>query len=138
MKKINKKSFSIIILITSLIVILVLTLILGDKKIDLESEKVNDLYKYLGEVDIYHCGGLITYQEQNVSINNINKENALCMAYYKQNAEKLTKKTIKSTEKNAYDIKICKIGDVTLAANEDGNCDYTKFSKKETVTSAVN
>jgi len=92
MKKVNKKIIYIIVIIILLILIGIMAFVFSDKRLDLESKQVNDLYKYLGEVDIYHCGGLITYQDKNISIDDITKENALCMAYYNYKSYKFQKK----------------------------------------------
>ncbi|MBE6154198.1 MAG: hypothetical protein E7163_01305 [Firmicutes bacterium] len=130
MKQLNKRVLYIAITII-IILISVMAFVFSDKKLDLESKQVNDLYKFLGEVDIYHCGGLITYQDKDISIKDINKENALCMAYYnhKLNSKDMVIENIKSTDKNEHDIKICKIGDITFTTEED-NCTYIKFNKR--------
>lgn len=131
MKKRNKLDWPIIILIIVVILLVAAIFFIGDKKLDLESDEVNNLYSYLGEVDIYHCGGLITYNENDTSINEINSENALCNAYY--NVTNTKENKIEKTGVNSSKTAICKVGDnVTFKVEEDTNeCSYITISKDD-------
>ncbi len=128
-----KKKYFIIGLII-LIIICVVILLTRNEKLDFESVEVKELYSYLGEVDLYHCGGLTVYSGNTVTIDSISDSNKLCMAFYNLNSEDLTKETTPSTGKNDNDIKICKIGEnVTFTTSEDDekNCTYNIISKKK-------
>ena len=70
MKKVVKKNKNYTLVAVILVVlVLVLSFVLSDKKLDLESDEIGTLYKYLGEVDVYHCGGLIAYSDDLVTKN---------------------------------------------------------------------
>jgi len=102
-----------------------------NKNLELNSKEVTDLYHYLGEVDINHCGGLITYSNKSISYSELNNENRLCMAYYQLENNKKEEKISDSTDKKE-EIKICKVGEnTTLVANEEEKCPYTTFQKDD-------
>ena len=130
-KNYNKIYFIAAIVLMALIIIL--ALILSDKRLDLKSEQVSTLYNYLGEVDVYRCGGLITYKDKAITKDEISNENALCMAYYNLKNDKITTETAKSTRKNKNNIKTCKVGEsITLAAKDEENeCQYSIINKKD-------
>lgn len=134
MKDQNKrKSWSIMALVIVALILIAIIFFVGDKNLDLESDSVTNLYKYLGEVDVYRCGGLITYNDNATTKEDISSENALCNAYYNTNENKLETKNIESTDINTSKTKICKVEDkTTFAANEDSNeCTYKTISKKD-------
>ena len=128
MKK-NKKKF--IFGAVFCIFILILVICLSDKKMDLESNIITKLYGYLGEVDIYHCGGLITYNEKATNKDNLKNENKLCMAYYLLDSKDKTEDSVNVSGKNQNDTKICKVGENTTitTSSENDTCNYSKFSK---------
>lgn len=134
MKNNNKRILmvgALIVIILGIVLIMVLT---GDKKLDLESEIVTNLYKYLGETDINHCGGLSTYNGSTVTPNDITTENKLCMAYFALDLNKIKTDTAEVTDTNKNGTKICKIGEGTILATntEEGEtCDYRTIAKDE-------
>lgn len=129
----NRKKLIFILAVVCIIIFVIFAFIFGDKNLDLNSNEVSSLYKYLGEVDIYHCGGLSTYSENTITKDDISDGNKLCMAYYNLNQDKVKKETIDSYGVNKNDIKICKVGEnITLATNNDEDfCNYFSFSKNE-------
>jgi len=133
MKKRNKLEWPIVIIIIVAILLVAAIFFIGDKKLDLESDEIKNLYSYLGEVDIYRCGGLITYNDNETTKEDISSENSLCNAYYNTNENKLKTNSIESTDTNSNKIKICKVGDkTTIAANEDSKeCTYNTISKED-------
>ncbi len=129
----KKKNIFIIIIILLVIIIGIILCFVGDKKLNIEDKLINELYSYLGEVDIYHCGGLNAYSNSSVTKESVTNSNLLCMAYYKLNAEQKESQTSKSTGKNKNDNKVCKIGDnVTFITDEDtSECKYETLSKDD-------
>lgn len=129
----KRKKTIFILAVVCIIIILILVFILGDKSLDLNSNEISTLYKYLGEVDIYHCGGLSTYSKDIITKDDLNEDKKLCMAYYNLNNESISSDTIKSSGVNKNDIKICKIGEsITLATDEEkDDCEYLTFSKDD-------
>ena len=130
MKKQFKNIIPIIIVIIIGLIILA-TFLLSDKDLDINSSKITELYSYLGETDIYHCGGLNTYKNEAITLDNIKNEDALCMAYYQVKNSKDEAK--KATNTNVNDNKTCKIGkSTTLIADEKTQkCAYKTFTKKD-------
>lgn len=126
----TKKKIISILAVVCIIIILCLAFILSDKELDLESEQVKSLYKYLGEVDIYHCGGLLTYSENTVTKDTLSVSNKLCMAYYELSDEQKTSKNMDSTEINKNDLKICKVGENAVFTTEDDQdyCSYVEIN----------
>ena len=70
-----KKKVVIILGILFIVVIILLVIFLGDQSLDLESDEITNLYSYLGEVDIYHCGGLNGYTGEEVTYETLSKIN---------------------------------------------------------------
>lgn len=127
----NKKVITFIVAICGIALIIALFL-LGDKNLDINSGEITELYSKLGEVDINHCGGLFTYGDETISQENINKENALCMAYYQIKKDNIANKTTSVTGKNESKTNICKVGEITLSTDDDKNeCEYEEFDVKE-------
>lgn len=128
----NKK---VILVVAAVCVVLVLLgLTIKDKNLDLNSKEVGDLYKYLGEVDINHCGGLITYSDKEITQKSLSEEERLCMAYYQVEDNNKKQESMKSTGKNNKDIKICKVGEkTTIVADEedDKKCTYEMIKEKD-------
>lgn len=118
----QKKLF--IVLVSCVIILTVVGLILvGDKTLDLDSEQVKELYGYLGDTDINHCGGLQVYSKDAITSDDIKDRDMMCMAYYKSTIK--SKEEAQSTGKNEYGTLICRVGEnVSLAADEDGKCEY--------------
>ncbi len=116
----------------SLIIILALIfLLVGDKNLNLKSPEIEKLYSYLGEVDVYHCGGLNTYSSEAVTKDTLTSDTRLCMAYYNIPAKDISSQTVEITGKNANSLNICKVGEgTTLSAGDNSNCAYTKISKE--------
>ena len=54
----NKRNITIIL--AAVLAILSIYMLIADKDLSIKSKEVTMLYDYLGEVDIYHCGGLKT------------------------------------------------------------------------------
>lgn len=127
----KKKKLIYIILAVVCVVVLLIAHLLSGKKLDMESEQVKELYSYLGEVDIYHCGGLNTYSDKTITKSEISPDNLLCMAYYNLTEKK--KETVESKEKNKNGDKICKVGEnITFAADDDeSNCNYNVIKTSE-------
>lgn len=120
MKKIILGSLGLIVVV----VIIFLVVFLGDKALDLESEQVELLYSYLGEVDINHCGGLNAYSGEEVTFDSIDIENKLCMAYYTIENQ-LEEITAEISTTNEYDIDICIIGEgIKLVSTTEEGCTY--------------
>lgn len=126
-----KKRAVIILGVILVIIVVILVIFLGDKNLDLESNTVKNLYSYLGEVDIYHCGGLNQYSGDEVTYDSLSTENKMCMAYYELNEKDIIEKNVDFTSINDNDIKICEIGEgIRIAAKEgESKCSYQSFSK---------
>ena len=114
-------------------VVLLLVVFLGDKTLDMESEEISELYSYLGEVDIFHCGGLNSYSGDEVTSNSISNENKLCMAYYALNLDNIQQEQGEITTTNDHDVSLCEIGEgIRLAAKEGENaCNYQVISSND-------
>ncbi len=106
--------------------------IVKDKPLDLKSAEISELYSYLGEVDIYHCGGLSTYSSDEVTKDDISDANRLCMAYYNLDDQAKTSKTSAITGKNENDVKICQVEEgIAFSADENTECSYTEIKKTD-------
>ncbi len=129
----KKKNIIILAVVCIIFGIVLMTVLIGDKKLDLNDERVGELYEYLGEVDVYHCGGLNTYSDNVVTKSDINNTNLLCMAYYNLDGEKLKTDKVSSNGTNDSNVKVCKIGEnATLTANEEtGECNFVTVSKTD-------
>lgn len=128
----NKKGIYFILAVICIILIIVGAFIISDKRLDIEGELVTDLYKYLGETDMYHCGGLNTYSGELVTKDNITNDNKLCMAYF--NLNNLNKEIAKVDGNNEYGTKICKVGQgTTLATSDEAEsvCEYCQVDKND-------
>ena len=122
-----KKKYLFIILII-IVLIGIATIVISDKPLDINSEEITKLYSYLGEVDIYHCGGLNAYSKDSISASDIEAENKLCMAYYNLNQDNITSNTLKVTGTNEYDTKYCKLNELTFATADDSEvCSYEEL-----------
>lgn len=129
MSKSSNKTVLIISIGILIILIIVSFFLLKDKTLDLNGREVTELYQILGTEDIYHCGGLNVYDENAVTLKDLEQKNTLCMAYY--NSENLKSETLKVTEKNKNKEDICRLGEnVTFLANKK-TCKYYKISKDE-------
>lgn len=108
------------------LIIILLIIFLGDKNLDTQSTQIKELYNYLGEVDIYHCGGLNSYSGTEVNYDTIKNENKLCMAYYALDENSISLSTAAVSSKNDNDISLCMVGEGTTLAAEEGDedCDY--------------
>lgn len=129
----KKKNIILAIAIIVLALLLIFVVFLGEKKLDIASNKVTNLHNSLGEVDINKCGGLITYSDKTITENDLEVENRLCKAYHNIKSEDITSEIIKSTEKNKNNIKICKVGESTTltTTNElETECDYQIIEEK--------
>lgn len=104
---------------------------MGDHELDLNSEEVSTLYSYLGEVDVYHCGGLNQYTGEEVTYDDISTSNKLCQAYYTADKDNIQNEESNTTTTNDQDVAVCEVGDtIRLAALEDENtCSYQTISK---------
>lgn len=123
----KKKNIFTILAVLILIILVVFIIFFQEKKLDITSENVTDLYKVLGEVDINKCGGLITYSDKTITESDLDVENRLCRAYYNLNSKQIEEQTMKSDGVNDNKVKICKVGDTTTLAttNEDETeCSY--------------
>lgn len=116
--------------VVCVVLIIVGAFVISDKKLDVEGDLVKKLYRYLGETDIYHCGGLNVYSNSLVNKDTLSNENRLCMAYYELDKKATLK--IDSTGTNKHGTKICKVGDsTTLAVSDETNsCEYYKVDKE--------
>ncbi len=125
----------VVVGIGSLIVIILLLLVvfIGDKTLDLESDTVQKLYSYLGEVNVYHCGGLNQYRGEEVTYDTISSDNKLCMAYYELDTSLISKDSSLVTATNDQDIPVCEIGEGIRLTVEEGEekCNYQKISKDD-------
>lgn len=127
----NRSKFIYLSLIVVCIVLIIVgAFVISDKKLDIEGDLVKKLYGYLGETDIYHCGGLNVYSSSLVNKDTLTNENRLCMAYYELEMKESLKSD--STGTNKFGTKICKVGDsTTLAVSDDTNsCEYYKVDKE--------
>lgn len=126
-----KKKVVVILGIIAIIIVVLLVIFLGDKNLDLTSDNVKKLYSYLGEVDIYHCGGLNQYSGEEVGYTTISNENKMCMAYFELDDEDLKKETSNVTATNDNDLKVCEIGEgIRLVSSNDKECNYEIVSKE--------
>lgn len=112
---------------------------MGDHELDLNSEEVSTLYSYLGEVDVYHCGGLNQYMGEEITYDDISTSNKLCQAYYATKKDNIQQEESNTTTTNDQDVAICEVGDsIRLAADENKNsCSY-QIIKKEDLNKAYN
>ncbi len=129
----KKRNILVIIGVICVIAAIVILCFIGDKNLDINDKRINELYEYLGEVDIYHCGGLNAYNSSSVTKDSISNTNLLCMAYYNLDEDNMSLKTAKSTGTNKSNNKICKISDnVTFTTEEDSNeCNYVEIKKED-------
>ncbi len=129
----KEKNLFPFIAVICVFLVVIISLIAKDKKLSLDSAEVKKLYSYLGEVDTYHCGGLKTYNGSDVSLNNLNKDDILCMAYFNLDENKKSGGETSVTNKNDSDVAVCNINDdVTIAAKENTDkCSYFTVSKEE-------
>lgn len=128
-----KKKILVVLGIVVVIIVIFLVIFLGDKPLKLDDPQVTELYSYLGEVDIYHCGGLNSYTGEEVKYDTLSDENKLCMAYYKLDNKQIKTDSHEVTAKNDNDIEICEIGEgIRLAAEEGENsCEYQIISSTD-------
>lgn len=128
-----KKSKTLITTLVAIcgIAIIITFFLVSDKNLNVDSIEVENLYNKLGEVNINRCGGLNTYSNKDITFKDISLENRLCMAYYQVTKDDIQEKNTKITGKNDNDIKICKIGETTLSANDDEKeCKYEEIDVK--------
>jgi len=129
-KKQFKKFVPLILFIFIILLVIIVFFLVGDKKLDLESNEVNKLYSYLGEVDIYRCGGLISYGEKAITKDDLSDNNTFCNSYYNLTENDIKILEVKSTKTGKN--KICKVGDNTFIPDENSNnCMYTEITKKD-------
>ncbi len=127
-----KKTISIIASVIIIILVIFIACNTGDKSLDIKSEEVKNLYSYLGEVNTNHCGGLNTYTNNDISKKELTDENTLCNAYYHVSKDKYAANTVKSNGVNASGEKICTIGNITLATNENSDsCEYKIIASQD-------
>lgn len=127
-----KKNLKYILVAICGIAIIIAVLITSDKNLKVDSKEVGELYNKLGVVDINRCGGLNTYNNKEITYDDISNENRLCMAYYQITNKNLPNLTAKVTETNESGTKICKIGDITLSANDnEDTCSYEEINIKD-------
>lgn len=128
----SKKKYLIFAVIFVVVVIVVVTFFIGDKRLDNESSLIQNLYKSLGEVDLYHCGGLYPYDTKTITKDDISNDKLLCMAYHNLDTNEKKDETITSTGKNATNINICDLdNDIKIVANneEETSCNYSVIQK---------
>lgn len=129
-KKQFKKFVPLVLFILVVLLVIVVFFLVGDKKFDFESKEVTKLYSYLGEVDIYRCGGLVTYGEKAINKDNLSDDNTFCNSYYNLNDEDLNILEVKSTGTGKN--KVCKVGDNIFIPDENSNnCAYKEITKKD-------
>ena len=128
-----KKKVLVVLGIVVVIIVIFLVIFLGDKPLKLDDPQVTELYSYLGEVDIYHCGGLNSYTGDEVKYDTLSNNNKLCMAYYKLDDKQIKSDSHEVTTKNDNDIEICEIGEgIRLAAEEgEDSCGYQIVSSTD-------
>ena len=123
----KKKNIITILAVIILVILIVFIVLFQDKKLDITSKEVTELYKALGEVDINKCGGLITYIDKTITANDIDINNRLCRTYNSLNDDQINTQVEKSSKINSNGIKICKIGESTTLATTNENeteCEY--------------
>lgn len=130
-KKQFKKFVPLILFILVVLLVIVVFFLVGDKKLDFESKEVTKLYSYLGEVDIYRCGGLNVYNgKELITRADLSDDNTFCNSYYNLNDEDLNILEVKSTGTGKN--KVCKVGDNTFIPDENSNnCTYKEITKKD-------
>lgn len=119
------------------IVVVLLAIFLGDKTLDLESDEIANLYSYLGEVDVSHCGGLNQYTGDEVTYDTLSNGNKLCMAYYELNDQVISKDNAQVTSTNDQDVPVCEIGEGIRLAAEEGEetCNYQVIKQEDLANS---
>ncbi len=130
----KKKNIITILAVIILVILIVFIVLFQDKKLDVTSKEVTELYKTLGEVDINKCGGLITYSDKAITANDLDINNRLCRAYYSLNDNQINTQVEKSSKTNSNGIKICKIGESTTLATTNENeteCEYQIIEKSK-------
>ena len=128
-----KKKVLVVLGIVVIVIVILLIIFLGDKPLKLDDQKVTTLYSYLGEVDIYHCGGLNAYSGEEVNKDTLSNENKLCMAYYALDSESISSDSHKVTITNDNDVQLCEIGEgINFAAKEgEEACSYQIISSDD-------
>lgn len=126
----SSKTILSISIITLIILIITCIFLLGDKKLDLNSQEVKNLYSYLGSENIYLCGGLNVYNTETTTLKDLNKDNTLCMAFY--SLKDLKQEKIKSNKTNKTKDKICEVGNnIKFVADNKDTCSYKTLTKEE-------
>lgn len=123
----KNKNLVLIISVIILIILLIFVVFLGEKKLDINSDKIKNLHASLGEVDTNKCGGLITYSDKTMTESDLDIENRLCKSYYAMNIKDIITEVTKETIQNENDNKICKVGEKTTLATTDekeSECSY--------------
>lgn len=118
--------------------VLFLAIFMGDQPLDLESDQVTNLYSYLGEVDVYRCGGLNQYLGEEVTYDSLSNNNKMCMAFYKLDASVIEKQEAEVTSLNDSGLSICEVGeDIRFVTDEEGDeaCNYQVIPKDELASS---
>lgn len=129
----KKKGNIITLAIILLLGLIVLVVFLGDKKLDINSRKVQDLYNMLGKADINKCGGLLTYSDKEIKTDDIDIENRLCLAYYNIKDEQIKIEKTAKIEKNSGKVSICKISEnMEFGPSDDSEseCQYKILTAK--------
>lgn len=127
----NKKI--LIIIICSIAVIGGLFILFYHENLNPESDKVNNLYNYLGDNNIKECNGLITYDEKEITPSNLENSSKLCNAYVLVDSSKIVNMKIDKTKKEDT----CKVDDDTIFSTDEKDntvCSLTKLDYSELAT----
>lgn len=124
-----KKMVISVLGIIIIVVVLLAVIFLGTKTLDTDSDLIEELYTYLGVVDINQCGGLLAYTGSEVTYDSISEENRLCMAYYQLTEDEKAIEISDITTTNDYDMSVCEIGEGIRFISEDSNCSYEIIAK---------
>ncbi len=128
----KKNVVLIIVGLAVLFIVILLAFFINDKQLDLKSEEVTKLYSYLGEIDIYHCGGLNQYSKETTSYEDLSNENKMCIAYYALDNNKISNLKANVTTTSKENVNICEIGEgIRLITEEGEECAYQTIAKKD-------
>lgn len=113
------KSFFLPVLVLFLIGTLVYMYF--NRKLDLNGDKAQELYSYLGGHDATECAGLLYYIPGTSTYDETEKDLLICASYLqvKESGEEVE---FESTKNN-----VCKHDGITMETTEDGICEATKY-----------
>ena len=129
-KKNIKKHDKVFTVLVSLTVILTITLaimlFISRYNIDINSDKVTELFNYFNIKDLSNCNGLINYSDKLVGYKDIEEETRVCIAYNKANLSNIEIETLNVQKKK----NTCKKDNMVFKSENDKTCEIKKISRE--------